>query len=495
MTSPSPWKLDHESHAFPRLERTLEVDVAIIGGGITGVMTAYELIKAGKKVALLEQDRIAGGATGWTTAMVTQVTDASLAELRETFGAEAASLVWKNGKQAIDELERIVESEKIECEFMRCPAYIFAMNDADVARLHREEELANEAGFKAKMDDAPLGFSTPGYLRVPDQAKFHPVKFLTALAKRVEELGGLVFEESKALSYSGSSPCRVKTEHGEILAKSVVLATYMPNGDPESISVRMAAYQTYVLEAMLPSGTLPEAIFWDTEKPYHYFRVDKLQAHDRLMLGGEDHLTGQASDPRQHEERLREFLKSLLPEVKTEIVRTWSGEILEPIDGLPFIGKVHTHQNCYMATGFSGNGMTFGILSALINRDLILGKETLETKLYGTLRLTGFWNLMGRGLNFVTQWIKGRTQSDTSLMKNIKPDEGAIVELKGKKVAVYKDAQGKILKLSPLCTHLKCTVCWNPSGKTWDCPCHGSRFKKDGEVLNGPASKPLKKID
>ena len=426
---------------------------------------------------------------------MTQVTDAACSELTRTFGAKKTELVWKSGGQAIDELERVIHAEHIECDFMRCPAYIFAHDEKALETLHVEEGLARSYGAKVEIDDASLGFSTPGYLRVEQQAKFHPVKFLTALAEKTAALGAKFFEQTKVLGYSGSSPCIVKTQKGEVRAQQVVLATYMPEGDPDVISTRITAYQTYVLEAKLPSGTLAEAIYWDTLKPYHYFRVDRLPTHDRLILGGEDHKTGQSSDPKAHLANLENFLKYLLPNIKYEIVRTWSGEILETIDGLPYIGPSLSNRHVLMATGFSGNGMTFGVLSAMILRDEVLGRENATMKLYRTSRLNGGWNYMMRGLNFMVQALKGRLENSSSVLKDIRHDDGAIVELKGKKVAVYKDAQGNVHKLSPVCTHLKCIVEWNGAGKTWDCPCHGSRYKKDGDVLNGPASKPLEKLD
>jgi glycine/D-amino acid oxidase-like deaminating enzyme/nitrite reductase/ring-hydroxylating ferredoxin subunit len=484
MTPSSPWEPGTGKAQFPTLDSTLEVDVAIIGGGIAGLTTAYELTKAGKKVALLEQGRIAEGASGWTTAFVTYVTDAP-------FLAQA----WEAGRDAIDELERIIKTEKIDCNFMRCPAYIFAEDEPALTKLHQIEELARAAGFKVQIDDATLGFANPGYLRVERQAKFHPVKFLTVLAERTAALGAQVFENSKVLSYSGSDPCIVKTEHGEIHAKQIVLATHMPNGDPDLLSVRITAYQTYCLEAEIPSGVIPEALYWDTHTPYHYFRVDKFEGHDRLILGGEDHKTGQNHDPKTQFGRLEEFLQKLLPGVKYKIIRQWSGEILEPIDGMPFIGQSQKNKRYFMATGFSGNGMTFGVQSGMLLRDLIMGKTNPYTKLFCTLRFGGLMHLFERGYNFVTQAIKGRLAQSGATMNGIKPGSGAIMDIDGQKIAVFKTPSGKIIKLSPVCTHLKCIVQWNDEAKTWDCPCHGSRFCKDGKVLNGPAAKPLEKLD
>lgn len=492
MTDSSPWEQAPDRAVYPRLNSTREVDVAIVGAGIAGITTAYELVKAGKKVALLEQGRIGEGMTGRTTAFVTHVTDKSLSELQRMFGAERAALVWKSGRSAIDEMERVIATEAIDCDFVRCPAYIYATDEAGLRRLRREQELAETFGFSTRVERSPLGFVTRGYLRVEDQAKFHPVKYATALAERTVALGAHVFENSKVIGYSRTHPLIVKTSDGEVHAKQVVLATHIPLGDPDLLSIRIDAYQTYALEAKIPSGLLPAGLFWDTQKPYHYFRVDPFPNYDRLILGGEDHRTGQSKDTREHFSRLEGFLKDLLPGKDVEIVREWSGEILETIDGLPYIGN--TSKDLFVSTGFAGNGMTFGVLSAMITRDLILGKADAVTELYRTKRIKGFWHLLGRVRNFLIGLIKGRIIGDSAVLKDILSDEGAIVTMGGKKVAVYRTASGKIVKLSPVCTHMGCMVQWNAAGKTWDCPCHGSRFKKEGGVLNGPASKPLVKL-
>lgn len=495
MTLSSPWLIEKRTSSFPKLDSKIEVDVAIIGGGITGLMTAYELTMAGKKVALLEQHQIAEAETGWTTAFVTYVTDTKLAKLHTTFGAEKAALAWKSGRAAIDELERIIKKEKIDCDFMRVPAYVYTMDEKGLTELHEEEELGKTDGLKMKIDDKSLGFTSIGHLRVENQAKFHPVKFLTALADRLEAKGAHIFENSKALSWEGKDTRIVKTKDGEVHAKYVVIATHIPCGDPNQISERITAFQTYCVEANIPSGILSEALYWDTQTPYHYFRVDHFPTHDRIILGGEDHKTGQGNDTESHFANLKNYLGKLLPETKYELVRQWEGQVLETIDGLPFIGSLFKNNRLLFATGFSGNGMTYGVLSGMILRDLILEKTNPYANLYRTLRFTGVTNYFERGYNFVKEMIKGRLQKDDSKINDIVAGSGAVVEMDGKKVAVFKTPAGKIIKLSPVCTHLKCIVQWNDAGKTWDCPCHGSRFQKDGAVMNGPANKPLEKID
>ncbi len=466
--------------------------MVIVGGGIAGLTTAYELVKAGKKIALLEAHQLGGGATAMTTAFVTYVIDTPLPELSSRFGQSKAALVWESGRTAIDELERIIKTESIDCDFMRCPANIYAADEKGFEQLKNTEALAKKLGFDAALNTAPLGFSTPGYLRVENQGKFSPLKYLQGLAARITDLGGAIFENTKVISYTRGTDCVVKTVDGEIHAKQIVLATHCPIGDPQMISLRIQANQSYALEAKIPSNSLPEGLYWDTLKPYHYFRIDRFPAFDRMILGGEDHATGHSADTTAHTARLESYLHDLLPAEKPEIIRTWSGEVLETIDGLPYIGQMG--KNRFVCTGFSGNGMTYGVLSAMIIRDQILGQTNPFTMLYRTNRLTGFTRLLGRFYAISKSLLKARLQKSSTMLETIAPDDGAIVTVNGKQIAAYRSADGKLIQLSPICTHLGCTVGWNAAAKTWDCPCHGSRYKKDGEVLNGPAQKPLQKI-
>ncbi len=491
MTSTSPWESASERKNYPSLRSALEVDVAIVGGGIAGVTAAYELVKAGRRVALLEQGQIGDGMSGWTTAFVTYVTDADLGELRRTFGDAGASLAWASGRDAADEIGRIIREESIACDFMRCPAYFYAPDGAGQARLGREERLARKFGFQARLTEESLGFTNLGCLRVEEQGKFDPMKYLHALADRAVKHGAQIFEHSKVLGYSSGDPRVLNTAQGEVRARDVLLATYSPIGDPGRLSLRLNPWQTYVLEAEIPRGLLPEALLQDTLRPYHYFRVDRFPTHDRLILGGEDHPTGERTDTAARFARLEKFLHDLLPGQAIKVVRTWSGEILETLDGLPYVGRVG--RGLYVATGFSGTGMTFGTLSAMLVRDLILKKPNPAAHLYRPGRLTALPRLFARGWRYLGKFLRDRLRSGGAL-ERLQPGEGAIVELQGKKVAAYRTPEGALIKLSPVCTHLGCLVRWNGAAKTWDCPCHGSRFKKDGDVLNGPAAKPLEKL-
>lgn len=378
----SPWSIAAGQPLFPKLSGTLAVDVAVIGGGIAGVTAAYELTKAGKKVALLEQAQIGQGVTGWTTAFVTYVTDAPLAKLAERFGSEDAGLAWAAGRAAIDEIERLVRDENIDCGFGRCPAFIYGASEGDLKRLSAASYVMQAAGFSALFVKDGLGFPAAGYLRVEDQAKFDPIKYLKALASRAKDAGALVFEETQATGYArGAAGLTVKTAGGEVTAKQLVLATHRPFQDPDQLSQRLTSNQTFALEAEVRTGVLAEGLYWDSAEPYHYFRLDKDGGHDRIILGGEDRPTG-VSQMVERFSALEDFLRRLLPTEKYEIKKEWSGEVLETTDGLPFIGATAADHGIYVATGFSGNGMTFGTASALIIRDLILEEANAYARVF-----------------------------------------------------------------------------------------------------------------
>jgi glycine/D-amino acid oxidase-like deaminating enzyme len=386
MNPVSPWSIPIGGQQFPKLSGGVEVEVAVIGGGIAGVTVAYELAKAGKKVALLEQTRIGDGVTGWTTAFITYVTDVSLAKLEERFGPKHGRLAWEAGRMALDEIDRLVRDEKIACDFGRCPAYVYGVNEDNLKRLSAQSYVMQAAGFSALFANGELGFSAAGYLRIENQAKFDPIKYLKALSDRAVAAGVLVFEETEATSYGhGAMGITVNTASGMLTAKQLVLATHRPFQNPDQIGKRLVSNQTFALEAAVRSGLLAEGLYWDSDEPYHYFRLDKNGDHDRIILGGEDRPTG-VSRSADRFSSLEDFLRRLLPDEKCEIKKEWSGEILETTDGLPFVGATAADPAVYVATGFSGNGMTFGTASALIIRDLILGRANDYARVFDPQR-------------------------------------------------------------------------------------------------------------
>jgi glycine/D-amino acid oxidase-like deaminating enzyme/nitrite reductase/ring-hydroxylating ferredoxin subunit len=488
--------------SFGRLDRNIDVDSVVVGAGITGLTTAYLLKRAGRRVAVLERGRVGGVDTMATTAHVTCVTDLDLTELVETFGRDHAQAVWDAGFAAIDQIDAIVREESIECGWTRITGYKHAAPGSDVAReaeaLREEARLAHELGFKAEyLDEVPL-FGTPG-VAFEDQAKIHPGKYLARLASLIDGDGSFVFEES-ACDEVLSDSRGVKSGAFVVGAKHVVLATHTPlMGKTNLVSAtllqtKLYLYTSYAIGGRLPSGSVPEALFWDTSDPYRYLRVDRAGDHDDVIYGGEDHKTGQASDPRQCFKRLASSAASLFPRV--DVTHEWSGQVIETNDGLPYIGETAADQ--FAATGFAGNGTTFGTLAAMMARDKALGLKNPWSDLFDVGRtkiVGGAWDYAKENVDYPYYLVKGwLSRPEGQSLRDLRTGEGKILELSGQSVAASRDANGRVSLVSPVCTHMGCLVGWNPAERTWDCPCHGSRFQPDGRVLSGPAESPLEPV-
>lgn len=475
--------------------KDLDTDVAIIGGGITGITCAYYLSKAGKRVTLIEQNGLLEGDTGYTTAFFTYVIDTALIDLKKTFGKDDASLVWSSSKDMIDEVERIIREERIDCEFTRCDATIFAHDEKGKKHLQDTATLAKELGFPLSFHEDSLPFSAHGYLRIPQQAKLHPIKYLEALAGIAKKAGVVIREHTHVHAVHPGEPMTLLTSTGKVTARDVIVATHGPVTNELQFPSRLKASRSYVLHASIPQGVLAEGLYWNTEDPYHYFRVDAGRAHDRILMGGEDHVTGQSKEPEEeHFVDLEVYFRNLLPTIPFEILDRWSGQIYETIDGLPYIGLAAGQTHQYIATGYNGNGMTFGTMAAKVISSLIIDGKHPWSDLYRCLRAHGVGTFLERGADFAYELIKGYVHRDKTSIEDMPADSGALIMEHGKPIAVFKQADGQVKKCSGVCTHLGCTVKWNSLERSWDCPCHGSRFDTDGQVLNGPAIKPLDKV-
>jgi glycine/D-amino acid oxidase-like deaminating enzyme/nitrite reductase/ring-hydroxylating ferredoxin subunit len=487
---------------FPRLDKNLKVDVVVVGGGITGVTAAYLLKKAGCTVALLERDRCGGGDTGHTTAHLTFVTDLRLHELVDRFGRNHAQATWDAGRAAMDQIDEIVKNEDLTCDFARVPGYLHARRGDGGSRalkqLTRDAQLAEELGFEAKKLDAVPFFETEG-VRFADQAKIHPLKYLAGLLDRLPGKKCHIFEGSE-VSEVQDKPLAVKSSGHTVTCDFLVIATHVPlMGKSGLVSAalfqsKLAPYTSYAIGAKLPKGTFPPALFWDTGDPYHYLRVDQHARHDYVILGGEDHKTGQVDDTEGRFRTLEQTLEALLPEA--EIKDRWSGQVIETNDGLPFIGETSEHQ--FVATGFAGNGTTFGTLAAIMASEAALGRKNPWQTLFDVNRtklVGGTWDYIKENLDYPYYMIKDRLRAaESKSLRGLRRGQGKIVNLNGQRMAAYRDPQGKLTTLSPACTHLGCIVHWNPAESTWDCPCHGSRFKATGQVVAGPAETALEQI-
>ena len=378
MATQSYWQKTERAAKFKSLRGTVEVDVAIIGGGLTGISAAYMLKGAGKRVALLERDRFLQADTGHTTAHLTYVTDLRTNELLKNFGRDHARAVLDAGNAAIHQIHEIVHEEKIECDFRWAPGYLVEPLNASKSEsraLKKDAEACAELGFSAHyIDSVPL-FSKPG-VRFPEQAKFHPLAYCAALLDLLEGDGSYVFENTEAEEVE-EDPIRIKTKSGNVLCRQVVIATHTPlMGKSGMVSAalfqsKLFPYTSYAVGARLPKAGVEEALYWDTADPYTYLRLDRLAAYDYAILGGEDHKTGQADQSERRYGRLEKALLKLFPKAKPDA--RWSGQVIETNDGLPFIGE--TTENQFVATGFSGNGMTFGTLAAVMARDWVMDRK------------------------------------------------------------------------------------------------------------------------
>lgn len=494
------WSTTASLPNFPALGQDLQVDVVIVGAGLTGITAAYLLSKEGAKVALLERQRCAGADTGRTTAHLTYVTDARLSKLVKDWGCAGAKAFWEAGSAAIDEIFRITRTERIDCELKWVAGYLHGQLDKQVEEdresLQKDAELARQLGFKAEFVESVPYALRPG-VRFEGQAKFHPLKYLAPLLRAIRENGGYVFENTEA-SEIESDPLVVHAGRYKIRCSYLVIATHNPLvGKTGLVSAtlfqtKLMLYTSYVLGGKLPAGILPEALFWDTTDPYYYLRIDRQRDYDYFIFGGKDQKTGQETTPVFEE--LDAELKKVLP--TAEVQHRWLGQVVETNDGLPFIGESAGKQ--FIATGFCGNGFTLGTLSALMVRDRFFGRNNPWFNLFAVNRKKfhgGTWRYLTENIDYPYYYLRDRMRSaPEDSPDGLKLGEGRILQFEGKKVAAYRDNDGKVTLLSPVCTHLGCLVKWNGADSTWDCPCHGSRFKPTGEVFAGPAESPLEKM-
>ena len=494
MKKQSLWLDTSDPPDFPKLQGRVTVDVLVVGGGITGLTTAYLLKKVGRSVAVVDQRSIGGGETAHTTAHVTFVTDTRLHELASRLGKRQAQALWGAGHLAMKQIEDVSRELEIHCELEQVPGYLFAAVGKDTEKeretLQRDAELASHFGFDANLVESDPVFNRPA-VRFPNQLKFHPLKYVNAIAKALPGGGSYVFSNTSG-SDIDSEKRELHTESGVISYGSLVAATHVPiQGERGTFGAalfqtKLAAYSTYALEAEI--DPLPGSLFWDTNDPYLYLRFDRREDAGSVIIGGEDHKTGQEDQTETRYQRLEKILKENFPSAKLR--HRWSGQVIETPDGLPYIGEVGHGQ--FLATGFSGNGMTLGTFSAMLIRDIISGKTDPWNGLFAPNRkaTVGTWDYVLENKDFPTYFIKDWIGSPAPA-EDLRPGSGQVENIDGKKRAVYCDEQGKRTELSAICPHMGCIVAWNGAEKTWDCPCHGSRFTATGEVIAGPAESNL----
>lgn len=488
------WRATHQLRRFPPLTADREVDVAIVGGGVTGLTAAVLLARAERRVALIERDAIGSGETGNTTAHLTEAVDARYQRLIKDFGEDNARLVSQSKRAAIERIEAFTQETGHDCGFARLPGFLYTEHRHDVEPLADELDAARRAGSAVSwVDDVPLPFPTFGAVRWENQAQVHATAYLAALLDEAVARGVRIYESTRVVDVEDGTPCVVGTDRGTVRAHDVLVAANVPVNNRVLLHTKLAAYRSYAIAVECPSRL--DGLFWDTDDPYHYTRVQQTAGRAYLVVGGEDHRTGEESDTDRCYERLTEYARRRfgIHDAKYR----WSGQIIEPVDGLPYIGLNAASSHVYVATGFSGNGITFGTLAGMIVSDLALGRPNPYAALYDATRvkpIASAYHYVVENVAFPAHLAKDRlTALDTEArpVESLQPGEGGVFASDQGKVAVCRERNGTLHSCSAVCTHLGCDVAWNHAEQTWDCPCHGSRFAPDGRVVNGPAVQDL----
>jgi glycine/D-amino acid oxidase-like deaminating enzyme/nitrite reductase/ring-hydroxylating ferredoxin subunit len=502
MTTPedltSYWMDSCPGSTYPRLSGEVRADVAVIGGGIAGLCTAYELMRRGKTVALVEAGRIAASVTGYTTAKITSLHTTIYSELVESFGEDKARLYAESQQAGLERIATLVEALGIDCDFERQASYTYVREQDQVQTIRDEAETAARLGLPASfVTETDLPFPVAGAVRFDDQAQFHPRRYLLALAEQLVAGGSQVFEQTRMLEVDDGEPSTVHCDGGTVVADDVVLATHYPVLDRGLMFARLEPHRDVVVAGLLPEGQDLQGMYISTESATHSVRVAPHPDGRLLIVGGEPWKTGHEEDIEARYDKLAAWTREAFG--VEEIRYRWSTQDNKTVDGVPYIGPFHPGtRHLYVAAGFRGWGMTNGALTGMLLADLIQGLESPWAELYDPRRvkpLTSAKDFVKLQVDAV-KGLVGETfkPAQVDSVDEIEPGDGAIARVNGDKAAVYRDENGALHCLAPRCTHLGCIVHFNNAEKSWDCPCHGSRFDRDGNVLQGPANKPLQKL-
>lgn len=495
------WAATFDVPEFKALENDDRADVCVIGAGITGLLTACRLSFNGRKVIVVEDGSIGSGETARTTAHITSVIDDRFYEITRLHGEETCRLAAESQLTALNMIEEMVNSYKIDCDFRRLYGYLIFRPEEDADDLEKEYHAAIKSGIDVQiLPGAPIEFaSSYPCLAFPMQAEFHVLKFISTISKLITANGGKIYTNTHVKKIKEEDDVvKIITSNGQtITAGFAVAATNSPISDYLKVHIRQSAYRTYVTGFRISKGVIPDGLYWDNEDPYHYIRTYNDGIDEILLVGGEDHRTGQEEDPQNRYDNLINWTRANIP-AAGELKYKWSGQVLEPVDGLSLIGlDPESKGRVYISTGDSGMGVTHAAFSSIILTDLICGIENPWARIYDPSRITlkAAPEFIKEGFNTAIQYVDFLTPPEVADTDEIVPGTGAIMNTGSDKLAVYKDTDGKIFRFSAICPHLKCLVEWNKAEKTWDCPCHGSRFDAKGKVINGPALANLKPIN
>jgi glycine/D-amino acid oxidase-like deaminating enzyme/nitrite reductase/ring-hydroxylating ferredoxin subunit len=488
--NPSIWVGTTPATDYPPLEGDLAVDVAVIGGGITGLTTATMLKRAGATVALIEAGRIAAGATGYTTAKVTSLHTLIYAELLQSHGAERARIYADANQNAIEWVADFARDNGIDCDLVRLPALTYTEDPTRTADIEAEVDASKQLGLPASLTDATdLPFPILNAVRFENQAAFHPRKYSLGMAAMIPGNGSYLFEMSRVTDVDDADPCVVTTEHGTVRAGYVVIATELPIIDKGGYFAKTSPSRSYGLAARI-DAPVPQGLYLGVGQGGRSMRPYASDEHDYLIVVGEDHPVGDDPDTRQRYIALEAWTRERFP-VRAVDYR-WSAQDYMPADHIPYIGRMTTDtERLYTATGFKKWGLSTGSFAAMIISDAILGRDNPWASFFEATRLDlthSAGKLIGANVEVAKHYVgdKLSTMSPPPI-DELASGEGGIVDLSGETVAASRDEAGILAALSTNCTHLGCRVSWNTAEWSWDCPCHGSRFDRDGHVIHAPA--------
>jgi glycine/D-amino acid oxidase-like deaminating enzyme/nitrite reductase/ring-hydroxylating ferredoxin subunit len=481
---------------FPRLDRQLAVDVAVLGGGIVGISTALLLKRAGMTVAVIEAERVGTGVTGHTTAKLSSLHGLAYHRLSSNFGDAAARAYGEANQAGIEQIAQWVDDEGIECDFRRRPNFTYAASRESLRDIEREVEAAQRAGLPASYtEETDLPYPVAGAIRFEQQAEFHPLRFVQALAALIPGEGSHVFEHTRATGVSDGTPCRVETTGAPLTATHVVVATHFPILDRGGYFARIHPERSYALGVRVREAP-PGGMYISADEPTRSIRSHPVGDGEILIVGGEGHKTGQGGDTVERYRALERFAREHWDVESVEY--QWASQDNVSVDQMPYIGKLAPFSSrLYTATAFRKWGLAQGVAAAMILEDLILGRANPWASIYDPGRmkpLASAKDFVKENANVAARFVGDRaTKRGGRDAADLRPGEGDIARLDGEKVAAFRDEEGKLHAVSPVCTHLGCQVNWNSGDRSWDCPCHGSRFTPDGEILHGPAVRPLER--
>lgn len=489
------WQGTSQQPQFPSLTQNIETDVAVIGAGITGITAAMYLSEAGKNVAVVEANTIGSGTTACSTGNLHATVDQGIYLVNNKWDLETAQSVLESRSEIINSIENMVKKFNIECQFKRVPHFIYPTDDKQLNQIDQEFEVLASFGSQAsKVNNIPIPFPVTFAIKIDNQAQFQPLTYVRALAQRIAGEKCIIMENTRALNIDFNKK-EIVTSQGCIRADAIILATHTPLGF-NPLQTVIAPYREYAIAAQMSQLQFYDGIYWTMEQPSHSIRAFTYKGVTYLVAIGEIHKTGHQDNNQNYYDKVEKFARAFFPIEKVNYY--WAAQNYHPADSLPYIGESFGYENIYVATGFGTNGLIYGPLAASILADKIIGKENRWAHLYDSRRITPLKSaedFIKENIDVAAQYAKDYLfPVSKENIDSIKPGEGRVVEMKGQKIAVCRNENGELKSVKPGCTHLNCMISWNKHDMSWDCPCHGSRFTPEGEVIEGPAMAKLEVI-